>query len=1243
MSDSASNAPEQRLGVSPKGDPSAGSFPIVGVGASAGGLKAFQDLLAHLPKDPGMALVLVPHLDPTHGSLMLEILAKSSKMPVLNADQDTRIKIDHVYIIKPNTSISISKGHLQTGKNLASPSGGRECINHFFMSLALERRERSIGIIFSGTASDGAAGIKAIKSEGGITFAQDNSAEFRGMPEAAVATGAVDFVLSPAAMAQKLIQIVKHPYVSAPAGLPLPPEAREKEGSPFRQILKILEAQGGVPFCSYKTQTLERRLARRMALHQIDTLASYLAFIKEHPQEVRLLFDELLINVTSFFREPATFEALKTAVFPALMEKRSPKVPVRVWVPGCATGEEAYSLAMSMVEFLDEKGSSTGVQVFASDVSDPAIAKARAGVYPASIAADVSAERLRRFFTADNGNYQIAKRIRDMVLFARQDMTQDPPFSHLDILSCRNVLIYLGSDLHRRVIPLFHYALRPGGFLILGASESVDRFGDLFRVVDGKHRIYAKISGSSHPHLAQLMERHQSAFRSSEPERETASSEPDVVREADRLLLRKYVPASIVVSESGQVVEVRGDVSPYLRVPPGRPNWQLQRMAREELLAELEVALQQAREKNSPVRREGLEIHGGGRSSRINVEVFPLDGASARERYFAVVFENGDAASPKPPPPAPPSAAPLSTSEEKDREIARLRQALATQQGYQQTVVEKLESANEELRSSHEEVLSANEELQSGNEELQTAKEELQSSNEELVTVNDELRTRNVELGQTSDDLLNVLSIIQIPLAIVDTVLRIRRITPAAERLLGIVPSDPNRRIIDSKPLVEIPNLEKLLHTSIDNLSAIEQEVRDREGKWWLLRIRPYRTTEKKIDGAILTLFDIDALKRTSVQSEERRLFSEALVETMRDPFLVLDGRFDVRQVNEAFLNFFQVRREEVEGKALYSLEKKIWELPALRTLMEEILPKNTHFKDFQIEREFPKIGRKILLLHARQVKFTEADEPMILLTFEDATDRKDTEKRIQDLNEGLEQQVSDRTSKLQGAKGELEAFTYSVAHDLRAPLRTMCGFGETLLDEYADKPMDEIGRQYVERIIASSKRMDTLIQDLLAYSRLTTEEVHLEPVDLEASVRQVLEDMASEVQARKAAVTIASPLPKVAAHRVSLDQVLTNLLMNALKFVPRGTVPRVLIRAEDLGRTVRLWVEDNGIGIAEHHQERIFQVFERLNKVEDYPGTGIGLAIVKKAVERMRGKVGFESQVDKGSKFWIELRKDAP
>jgi two-component system CheB/CheR fusion protein len=628
----------------------------------------------------------------------------------------------------------------------------------------------------------------------------------------------------------------------------------------------------------------------------------------------------------------------------------------------------------------------------------------------------------------------------------------------------------------------------------------------------------------------------------------------------------------------------------------------------------------------------------------VSVNVLPLEASASRERYFIMLFEDGGTARPPAAPVVePPSSPGAPTSDDLESENRRLRQALATQQEYQQTIIEKLESANEELRSSHEEVLSANEELQSTNEEMQTAKEELQSSNEELLTLNDELRSRNAELGQANNDLHNVLTSVQIPMAIVDTMLRIRRITPSAEELLSVAPSSSSRKITDFKPQVDIPNLEALLHTSIDNLSTIEQEVKDRQGKWWMLRIRPYRTMESKIDGAVLTLMDVDQLKRSAIQTEERRLFSEALVESMRDPFLVLSGRFQVKQWNDAFLRFFQIGKEDVEGKFLFQMGSGQWDLPALRTLLRDVLPKKSLFKDFQVERDFPGIGRKILLLRARQVEVTQADEPMILLTFEDVTERKDNERHIRDLNQGLERKVSERTSTLESAKGELEAFTYCVALDLRAPLRAMSGFSETLLQDYDGRPLDEAGKKYLRRIIAASRKMDTLILDLLSFSRLTREETPLEPVDLSTAVQEVLEELSGEIQSRRAELKVSPPLPRVLAHPPTLGQVLTNLLANALKFVAPGTTPRVLIRAEERGPVVRLWIEDNGIGIAEHHQERIFRVFERLNKTEDYPGTGIGLALVKKSMERMRGRVGFESQVDRGSRFWVEFLRDSP
>ena len=1207
-------------------------FPIVGIGASAGGLKAFQDLLTHLPKQPGIAIVLVPHLDPTHESMMSEILRKSTSLPIQEAHDGMKIENNHVYILKPNTSLTLLDGKLRSDALQRAPWGTRHCIDTFLISLARECRGTAIGVILSGSASDGSAGIKAIKAEGGITFAQDSTAEFPGMPEAAAHTGAIDYVLPPKGIAAELTRIARHPYLLAPENITETAVVKGEEEA-YRAILQFLETQTGIPFLSYKSSTLERRLTRRMALRQMDSLGEYHQYLLKNPQEIRLLHDEMLINFTSFFREPGTFDALRSKVYPKLIEGRSPKSPLRIWVPGCSTGEEAYSLAISLVEFLDEKGSSLPVQIFASDVSEPSIAKARSGIYPGSIATDISPERLRRFFlTVDGGGYQISKRIRDLVLFARQDMTQDPPFSKLDILSCRNVLIYLGSGLHKRVLPLFHYALRPEGYLILGPSETADRFPTLFRVVDAKHRIYDKIIGShTQPELS--IERHRIGFDDSVAGTIVkASSVFDAARAIDRAILTLYAPPGIVINDEEQVIDVRGQVSPLIRVPSGKPNWTLQRMVQEDLLADLENALREAREKGIPSRREGLQYRVDGQLREVTMCVVPIDGPTARERYFAVLFELPSGAA-KPPPNIPKDGTSVDT-----REMTRLRQTLAAQQDYQQTIIEKLESSNEELRSAHEEVLSANEELQSTNEEMQTAKEELQSSNEELMTLNDELRGRNLELGQVNDDLQNILSSVQIPMIIVDPSLRIRRITPLAEKLLSGLPGDIHRRITDFKPAVEVPNLESLIHSSIDNLSVIEQEVKDRDGRWWLLRVRPYQTSERKIDGAVLTLLDVDALKRSSMESEDRRQFSEAVVQSMRDPLLVLDTQFHVKGLNDAYLRFFKTTKEAVDGKDFFGLGGGLWKIEALRSLLADIIPRNTLFKDFQVQADFPGIGKKILILHARQVRFGNLAEPMILVAIEDVTERRLSEARIRDLNVGLEREVSERTSKLEGARSELEAFTYSVAHDLRAPLRAMSGLGQTLMEDYLGKSLDATAKSYLERIILASRKMDTLIDDLLAFSRLGRDELPLEPLEPEPILDQVLADLEPDVKERQATITIQKPLPAVISHSTTLRQVLANLLSNAIKFVPKGTPPRIVVRAESNGRKVRLWVEDNGIGIAEKHHERIFQVFERLNKTEEYPGTGIGLAIVKRAMERMKGSVGFDSRPGKGSRFWVEL-----
>lgn len=1197
-------------------------------------MKAFQELLQHLPRAPGVALVLIPHLDPSHESLMPGLLQRASKMPVLEVADGMLLERDHVYVIAPNTTLALVEGRLHTIKPRMN-TRTHECIDFFLLSLAREARERALAVILSGTASDGAIGIQAVKAEGGITFAQDRSAEFPGMPQAAVSTGAVDFVLPPADIAAEIVRVASHPLLAALLGSSraerLPRTAEEE----FERILRLLQSQTGVEFVHYKDSTLRRRIARRMALNRVESIEEYRRRLEGNPEEVKVLQEDILIHVTSFFREPATFEALKEKVFPELLRDRPPRSPLRLWVPGCSTGEEAYSLAMALLEFLDQKGSPAAVQVFATDVSERAIARARAGTYESSISANVSEERLRRFFVAlEDGRFQVGKRVRDLCLFAKHDLTHDPPFSRLDLLSCRNVMIYLGPLLQKRVFPVFHYALKPTGFLVLGSSETASGAPDLFTFVDKEHSLYARNPAVPARYLSHLTpERIRTEAEMGGPAKEPPPTPVDLAKAVDRLLLSQCVPAGIVVNEGGRVLEIRGRTSRVLRLAPGAPDFMLQKLVREELLPELVTALTEAREKGTRVRREGIFCNFEDRPGEISLEVLPLPAQGSCERFFVVLFEEPRAGGPESAEPGgdPPVSIPR---EELERENARLRQALVTTREFQQSVIEKLQASNEEYLSTHEEALSANEELQSTNEELETAQEELQSSNEELMTLNEELKRRNEDLAVLSSDLQNVLSSVRIPVAIVDVELRVRRATPAAEKLLNLLPSDLGRRITDLQPGLELPNLAALLRSSIDRLATVEEEVKDREGRWHALQIRPYQNVENKIDGAILVLHDIDVIKRAALHSEEARSFSEAIVETVVDPLLVLDELFRVKVANSAFYGTFRTTPEATVGKPISDLGDGQWNSPRLRSLLEEVLAGGSRLADFEVERDFPQLGPRVMLLQGRKIAFRNGQGGMLLLTMQDITERRRSEDALRQLNVALEGRIRQGTSQVEG----MEAFSYSVAHDLRSPLRAIAGFAQLLLRKYQGKPIDEDGEADLGRILEATGRMDNLVQDLLAYSRLSREEIRVEPVDLSRTLQSVLRGLSTELDGRRAQVAVEEPLPQVVAHGVTLSRVLENLVSNAAKFVAPGVEPRVRIHAEARNGRVRLEIEDNGIGIPKKHHDLIFKVFERLNKQEAYPGTGLGLAIARRAMERMGGRVGVESEAGRGSLFWIEF-----
>ncbi|HEX6265772.1 MAG TPA: chemotaxis protein CheB [Burkholderiales bacterium] len=746
--------------------------PVVGIGASAGGLEPLGELLAALPAGTGMVFLVVQHLDPGRASLLVEILGKKTSMPVAEAQDGMSILPDHVYIIPPNALLSLSGDALHLvprieGRHPPMP------VDVLFLSLAKERGEQAVGVVLSGTGSDGSRGVQAIKEAGGITLAQEEiSASFSGMPKSAIETGCVDFILPAAEMAETLARIGRHPYLKTGAGAKTPDEssARAEPGAPAdkattARLFRLLRASSGVDFTHYKRATIDRRLARRMALHHLDDLPSYVDLLHNDPSEVQVLSQDLLIVVTSFFRDPGGLEALSRLVFPALMEERSPKDPVRVWVPGCASGEEVYSIAISLLEFLGERSTATPIQIFGTDVSEPAIERARAGSYPESIAAEVSPERLRRFFLKHDGRYQIAKSIREMCVFARQDVTRDPPFSRLDLVSCCNLLIYLDQALQRRVLSLFHYALKSRGFLMLGPSESVGESADLFESMDKRYRIYARKAVSGHKGL--LFDRDQDASSARQAAEGTAAA-PDMLeteriqREADRVLLARYAPACVLIDEDLNVLQFRGQTGPYLEHVPGPASLNLRKLAAPALLIALGRAMEEARRTGVPARTAALRLETPGAAREIWLQVSPVQVPEAGLHGYLVAFEETQPERSGKPAQSMwgallgwsarlRAAGAQAPGEETER--ARLQRELAATRDYLQTAIEAHEAAKEELKSAHEELLSANEELQSTNEELQTSKEELESTNEELITTNDELTNRNREMASLNEAL----------------------------------------------------------------------------------------------------------------------------------------------------------------------------------------------------------------------------------------------------------------------------------------------------------------------------------------------------------------------------------------------------------------------------------------------------------------------------------------------------------
>ena len=997
---------------------------IVGVGASAGGLEAVSALLRALPSDAPLGVVVVQHLDPAHESNLPELLGRQTAMKVMLAKEGALVEAGQVHVIPPESDLRIAGGRLQLISR-AAPQTPHLPIDVFFDSLARDRGHDAAGVVLSGTGADGAQGVCALRRVGASTFAQDKTAQHSGMPDAAIATGCVDQVLSPVEIAATIVEHTEDALID-----------EQPDHDALVRVFALLRRTSGIDFSSYKPSTLRRRIQRRAAMGHHASIDAYVESLRDDAAELDALAEDMLIHVTSFFRDAGVFTALSTSVLPTLLADKAPGEQFRVWVPGCSTGEEVYSLVIALSELLADSGRELSLKFFGTDLSEKAIDRARAGVFPVSIESQVSGGRLQRFFVRTEGGYQVRKDVRDQCVFARQDITRDPPFSNIDLVSCRNLMIYLAAPVQRRVVPIFHYALRPGGILLLGASESPGSHPG-FEPVDSSHRIYKR---TALPSRAELIigeyPRWPAAPIAARPIAPPLS-QLDVQREADRAVLANYAPPGVVVADDLTIVQFRGQTGAYLEPVPGTATLDLLRLAREELRVDLRSTLDRARQTGSAARTQVRAFRSGTLQRQVDIEVIPLLPPAVTERHFIVLFREEE--------PVPVTAEAVSTTPEGEAAAQRavedgLRSELASTRAYLQSVIEQLEAGNEELRAANEEVVSSNEELQSTNEELQTAKEELQATNEELSTVNDEMQQRNSDATRVNDDLSNVLNSVGIAIVILGRDSRIRRFTPPAAKLLNLIASDVGRPLSDIKSNLRAPELMSLVSDVLEHLVPREQSITDEAGRWYQLGVRPYMTNDRKVDGTVVTIVDIDAVQRGQILLAEARDYAEGIVDTVREPLLVLDEHRKVRSANRSFYRKFQVRREDVEGKRFDLLGEPRWVQPELTAALDR-LAATAATEETRLEDTPIFFGGRSMSVSVRPL-LRAGQAPWMLLAFLDLTEQMRSEASVRRSERALREMLGAASEAIliAGADGRITYANAMAARTFGYPLEDLAG-----------------------------------------------------------------------------------------------------------------------------------------------------------------------------------------------------------
>lgn len=1109
-----------KIKSSAKAEVKENSFPVVAIGASAGGLEAMMELLKYLPANTGMAFIYVQHLSPDHKSMLTEILSKKTSMTVQEIDDMDKIMPDNVFVIPYNKGIEVTDGHIKLIPR--SESSAAISIDILFSSLAEAQKERVIGIILSGSASDGTVGMKAIKQEGGLTFAQDDTAKFTSMPHSAIAAGTVDFILSPKEIAFELARLSEHPLMKTTGVKTGEEDAIDNSDPDLKIILNQLHKATGVDFSAYKMNTIKRRIIRRMFLYKIKYLREYAKLLSKEKDEIHILYQDLLINVTSFFRDTDTHKYLKENLLPKLLKRKKTGESLRIWVPACATGEEAYSIAMILLEIKESTTTTIPIQIFATDLSEKAIIKARIGIYTQQELETVSPKRIHRFFVKVDGGFRVNKAVREMCVFAPHNILRDPPFSRLDFISCCNLFIYFDNPAQKKAVSTFHYALNDDGFLMLGKSENITHSANLFTDFNKKYKIFSRKINSGTRTLAALLPRYaqQPLSGNNIPVSNKSKKKPNISvnhneldNAIDAVLVSEFMPASVVINHQLEIVQFRGTTDLFLTHPKGRATFNILKMARPEIAFELRNAISKVIKTNQRFRKSGIEINpdkSGTAIKIVSLEIIPLD-IESNEPLLLILFtehEQTEAFF------SPPTLEDRGASIAKDRRIKKLEQELAAAHADALTFANEQEAFTLELQSAHEEVVSSNEELQTVNEKLETSKEEIESANEELTTTNQELQTRN--------DLLN--------------------------------------------------------------------EAYD---------------------------------------------YSEAVFATIHEPLIVLDKNLRVKSANRRFYQLYNTNVEDTEGMLLYDLGNKQWNIPRLRELLEEILPKNTHFHDFEITHTFPGIGEKTMVLNARRIIQKRNHEELILLAIADVTEQVLALHKM----EKNEIKLMEAMASAENAVKFKQQFLSNMSHEIRTPLNSILGFTNVLLKTRLDAEQKE----FLQAIKTSGTSLNQLINDILDLSKVDAGRMTFEkqPFEIRKSIKSLLYSFDLKIKEKNIELIkdYDSRIPlMVLGDSVRLNQIILNLLSNAVKFTHKGkiVISVKLLNEDDENVTIEFAVTDSGIGIAADKTDSIFNIFEQAEPgtANSFGGTGLGLSIVKQLVEAQGGSISLKSKIGEGSTF---------